>query len=334
MTAEGSPEEEFTVTPEEAGSRLDRFLAARIPDVSRSRLQRWLEEGRIRVSGLAAVKPSLPLKAGWTVRFVRPAPAPAALAPAPVPIHVVHEDEDLLVVNKPAGLTVHPGAGRAGEATLAHGLLHLHPDRHWPGPAERPGIVHRLDRLTSGLLAVACSERSYLDLQRQISRREARRGYVAVVWGVPAAAAGVIDAPMGRDPRDRRRMAVVLKGGRPARTRYRLLRALDHVSLLEVRLDTGRTHQIRVHMAYAGFPVFGDPIYGGGRAFLERIAPGERSLWAARLRRLNRQALHAYHLRLRHPRDGRHWVFEAPLPDDLEALLGDLIDQPGIKGER
>jgi 23S rRNA pseudouridine1911/1915/1917 synthase len=138
----------------------------------------------------------------------------------------------------------------------------------------------------------------------------------------------VVEAPIGRDPRDRKRMAVVRRGGRPARTRYRLLRRIDPLSILEVRLDTGRTHQIRVHMAHLGLPVFGDPIYGGGRTFLPRLSPEERILWSTRLHRLNRQALHAYHLTLRHPRDGRCWVFEAPVPEEIESLLLEVVDHP------
>jgi 23S rRNA pseudouridine1911/1915/1917 synthase len=318
-------EEEFTVSENESGTRLDRLLAIRIPDVSRSRIRTWIDEGMVSVDGVAE-KPSLQLKPGQLIRLARPAPLPSTLTPEPVPIHVVYEDEDILVLNKPAGLTVHPGAGRR-EGTLAHGLLHLRPEREWPGPPERPGIVHRLDRLTSGLMVVACSGRAYLDLQGQIARHELTRGYVALCWGCPATPSGAVDAPIGRDLRDRKKMAVVRRGGRPARTRFRLLRRLDPLSLLDVRLETGRTHQIRVHMAYIGLPIFGDPIYGGGRVFLPRIASEERPLWSARLRRLNRQALHAYHLALRHPRDGRRWVFESPVPDEIDNLLIEMTER-------
>jgi 23S rRNA pseudouridine1911/1915/1917 synthase len=324
-------EEEFVVSKEEDGTRLDRFLAVRIPDISRSQLRKWLDEGRVTVDG-APAKPSLPLKPGFRIRLDRPAPIPSTLTPEAITIHVLHEDEEILVLNKPAGLTVHPGAGRR-QGTLAHGLLHLYPDRSWPGPPERPGIVHRLDRLTSGLMVVACSGGAYLNLQGQISRRELHRGYIAICWGCPSSATGVIDAPIGRDLRDRKRMAVVRRGGRPARTHYRLLRRIDPLSLLELRLETGRTHQIRVHLAHMGFPVFGDPIYGGGRVFLPRLSSEERTLWSARLRRLNRQALHAYHLSLRHPRDGRQWVFEAPVPEDIESLLLEMIERPAAREE-
>ena len=316
----------YTVTPGEEGQRLDVFLTARVSDVSRSRLRRWLDEGRVTIDGQEAIKAGLALRAGWTVHVAPPEPASSALEPEAVAMRIVHEDDDLIVIDKPAGLTVHPGAGRRA-GTLVHGLLHLHPDRTWPGSPERPGIVHRLDRETSGLLVVACNERSYLDLQGQISRREAHRRYVALVWGEPTPPQGVIDAPIGRDPRNRKRMAVVPRGGRPARSLYRLLRGYGPLSLLEVQLETGRTHQIRVHLSHAGFPVFGDPTYGGARAFLARIAPAARPLWGARLRRLNRQALHAYHLSFRHPRDDRGWVFEAPVPVEIEVLLQELAGE-------
>lgn len=317
-------EEEFVVSEQEGGTRLDRFLAVRISDVSRSQFRKWLDQGLVTVDGVA-VKPSSLLKPGSRVRLNRPEPLPSTLLPEAIPIHIVHEDEDILVLSKPAGLTVHPGAGRR-QGTLAHGLLNLHPERIWPGPPERPGIVHRLDRLTSGLMVVACSGRGYLDLQGQIARRELSRGYIALCWGCPSSASGTIEAPIGRDLRDRKRMAVVRRGGRPAKTHFRLLQRLDPLSLIELRLETGRTHQIRVHMAHIGLPVFGDPVYGGGRVFLSRVSSEDRGLWSTRLRRLNRQALHAYHLALRHPRDGRPWVFEAPVPEEIETLLMELLE--------
>ncbi len=315
--------EEFLVSREEAGERLDVVLSRRLAEVSRSRIRAWIEEGRVEVPQAREVKPSLSLKEGWTILCDRPLPAASRLQAEPIPIDVIHEDADILILNKPAGLAVHPGAGRRS-GTLAHGLLALYPGRVWPGSPERPGIVHRLDRDTSGLMAIACNDLSYARLVEQIQAREVTRGYLALVWGIPTSPAGVIDAPIGRDPRERTRMAVVRRGGRPSRTRYRILRLFDPLCLLEVRLETGRTHQIRVHMAHAGFPVFGDSAYGGGQRFLARIAPHERPRWARRLARLNRQALHAYHLSLRHPGDGRRWTFEAPPPGDLEELLIEL----------
>lgn len=326
-SGDGAPAvERFEVAEGDRGARLDRFLTSRLVDVSRSKVQAWIAEGRVAIMPPQSdTKPSLALKAGWFVTLVRPEEAPPGLVGEPIPIHVLHEDEDLIIVHKPAGLTVHPGAGRR-TGTLVHGLIHRYPGRVWPGSPERPGIVHRLDRQTSGLLAVAASARGYASLLRQIAQRTARRGYIAIVWGAPSAETGTIEAPIGRDPADRRRMAVARRGGRPARSHYRLLRSYGDVSLLEVRLDTGRTHQIRVHMAHVGFPVLGDPIYAGGREFVKRLAPQDRAVWLARLRRLNRQALHAYHLTLEHPRDASRWTFESPLPDDMEHLLLDLVE--------
>ena len=324
-------QEALLVGQDEGGMRLDLFLAQKISGVSRSRLHRWISEGRVSIEGVS-VRPSLPLRAGWRVVLDRPADVPTTLAAEPVPLEIVHEDEDLIVINKPAGLAVHPGAGRS-TGTLVHGLLHLHPDREWPGSPERPGIVHRLDRDTTGLLLVACQDKSYIDLRRQISEREVRRAYVALVWGTPTLASGLIDLPIGRDPRDRRRMAVVRRGGRASRTRYRVLKEFGPVSLLEVRLETGRTHQIRVHLAHGGFPVFGDSVYGGGRSFLSRIAMQDRPRYSEWLRCLNRQALHAYHLGLRHPRDHQWWVFEAPVPDDFDLVLRGLVASAGGSNE-
>ncbi|MDM7915067.1 MAG: RluA family pseudouridine synthase [Candidatus Eisenbacteria bacterium] len=326
------------VPPEAAGERIDRFLASRLAGVSRSRIQRWLEEGRARIdpSEGAAPEPkaSLLLKEGWTIVLDVPEAMEPVLEPAPVPVHVVHEDDEMMVVSKQPGISVHPGAGRR-QPTLVQGLIYREPDHRWPGSPERPGIVHRLDRDTSGLLVIARTDRAYLSLQQQISRREAQRRYVALVWGIPEAKDGSIEAPIGRDPRARTKMAVVPRGGRPARTRYRLLRSFGAAaSLLEIALDTGRTHQIRVHMEHAGFPVFGDPSYGGAGSFLSRLSPAERPAWARRLRRLNRQALHAYHLTVRHPGNDRRWIFESPLPDDLEELLQDLSrESTGAIGE-
>ena len=315
--------EAFLVAPDEEGDRLDRFLARRLDGVSRTRVRRWIDEGRTRIEG-ETIKPSLPLRAGWEVLLDRPEEPVPTLLPEPVDFRIVHEDEAILVIDKPPGLTVHPGAGRES-GTLVHGLLHHDPDRAWPGSPDRPGLVHRLDRDTSGLLVVARTAEAYADLREQIAARRVGRAYATLVWGTPEPPEGTIDGPIGRDPRDRRRMAVVRRGGRPARSRYRLLRRLDPLSLLEVRLETGRTHQIRVHLAHAGVPVFGDPTYGGGARFLLRLAPRDRPLWSGRLRRLNRQALHAYHLSFRHPRDGLRWVFESPMPRELDDLLRELV---------
>ncbi|MDR7556746.1 MAG: RluA family pseudouridine synthase [Armatimonadota bacterium] len=288
-----------------AGQRLDAFLAARAPALSRARIQALIASGHVTVPRLAGrrLRPAARLRAGDVVVLVVPPPAPAILQPEPLPLDIVYEDADVLVVNKPAGLVVHPGAGRTS-GTLVHAVLAHCPDLPGIGGVHRPGIVHRLDKDTSGLLVVAKTEAALRSLQAQIAAKRATRDYLALVWGVPAPAAGTIEAPLGRDPRRRTRMAV-RPDGRPAVTRYRVVEAFPEFALLEVRLVTGRTHQIRVHCAHIGHPVVGDPVYGR-----------RRNPWG-----LRRQALHAYRLAFAHPRDGRAMQFEVPLPEDLVRVL-------------
>ncbi len=288
-----------------AGQRLDAFLAARAPGLSRARIQALIASGYVTVPRLAGrrLRPAARLRAGDLVVLVVPPPAPAVLQPEPLPLDIVYEDADVLVVNKPAGLVVHPGAGRTS-GTLVHAVLAHCPDLPGIGGVHRPGIVHRLDKDTSGLLVVAKTEVALRSLQAEIAAKRATRDYLALVWGVPVPAAGTIEAPLGRDPRRRTRMAV-RPDGRPAVTRYRVVEAFPDAALLEVRLVTGRTHQIRVHCAHIGHPVVGDPVYGR-----------RRNPWG-----LRRQALHAYRLAFAHPRDGRALQFEVPLPEDLAAVL-------------
>lgn len=240
-----------------------------------------------------------------------------------LPLSIVHEDESLMVIDKPVGLVVHPGAGvRSG--TLVHALLHHVPSIAGVGGAGRPGIVHRLDRDTSGLLIVAKTEGAHRALVAAIAARRVKRTYRAIVWGVPRFREGVVDAPIGRDPRRRQRMSVVRRGGRPARTRYRVLEDFRIASSLEVTLETGRTHQIRVHLAHLGHPVVGDPLYGGRpKKQLSGLAE-ERSLAAALLDRLSRQALHASELEFTHPMTGQILHFRSRLPDDMAAALQTL----------
>jgi 23S rRNA pseudouridine1911/1915/1917 synthase len=244
-------------------------------------------------------------------------PAPQAAVPIAedIPIAVVHEDRHLLVVDKPAGLVVHPGAGRA-TGTLVNALLHRVRDLSGIGGVLRPGIVHRLDRGTSGLLVVAKDDASHLALSRQFSGRTVEKEYLAVVLGVPRAKEGTIDVPIGRDPVHRQRMSVRAPRGRTARSTYRLVEAFDDAALLRVRIATGRTHQIRVHLAALGHPVAGDPTYGGKR----RPASGQPETRVA-LEALTRPALHAARLAFTHPATGERLTFESPLPPDLESLL-------------
>jgi len=300
-----------------AGERLDRWLAAVMPDLSRARLQAIITGGGVLVDGRVG-RPSLRLKTGQAISVRLPAPQPAVPLPEDIPLAVVYEDRHLLVVDKPAGLVVHPGAGRA-TGTLVNALLHRVRDLSGIGGVVRPGIVHRLDRGTSGLLVVAKDDASHLALSRQFSGRTVEKEYLAVVLGVPRAAEGTIDVPIGRDPVHRKRMSVRAPRGRAARSTYRLVEALDGAALLRVRIATGRTHQIRVHLAALGHPVAGDVTYGGRRPPASR-RPEAR----AALEGLSRPALHAAHLVFTHPASGERVSFSSPLPADLEALLAVL----------
>jgi 23S rRNA pseudouridine1911/1915/1917 synthase len=300
-----------------AGERLDRWLARAMPDLSRARLQALIAGGDVLVDGHRA-RPSLRLKAGQAILVRVPAPQAPAPQPEDIPIAVVYEDRHLLVVDKPAGLAVHPGAGRAS-GTLVNALLHRVRDLSGIGGVLRPGIVHRLDRGTSGLLVVAKDDATHLALSRQFAGRSVEKEYLAVVVGVPRAAEGTIDAPIGRDPVHRKRMSVRAPRGRAARSSYRIVEKLDGATLLRVRIATGRTHQIRVHLAALGHPVAGDTTYGGRRRPASR-RPEAR----AALETLTRPALHAARLAFTHPAGGERLVFESALPADLQELLATL----------
>jgi 23S rRNA pseudouridine1911/1915/1917 synthase len=300
-----------------AGERLDRWLAGVMPDLSRARLQAIITAGGVLVDGRVA-RASLRLKRGQAISVRLPAPQPAGPLPEDIPLSVVYEDSHLLVVDKPAGLVVHPGAGRA-TGTLVNALLHRVRDLSGIGGVVRPGIVHRLDRGTSGLLVVAKDDASHLALSRQFSGRTVEKEYLAVVLGVPRAAEGTIDVPIGRDPVHRKRMSARAPRGRAARSTYRVLETLDGAALLRVRIATGRTHQIRVHLAAVGHPVAGDPTSGGQRRPVSRRPEARAALEA-----LSRPALHAAHLAFSHPASGERVSFSSPLPADLEALLAAL----------
>jgi 23S rRNA pseudouridine1911/1915/1917 synthase len=247
-----------------------------------------------------------------------PAPAPAEPQPEDIPLRIVHEDAALLVLDKPAGLVVHPGAGTSS-GTLVNALLARVRDLSGVGGVLRPGIVHRLDRGTSGLLLVAKSDEAHRALARQFANRTVEKEYLAVVLGVPARSSGEIDAPIGRDPVHRRRMSVRAPRGRAARTSWSVEERFDGAALLRVRIHTGRTHQIRVHLASIGHPVAGDPLYGGTRTPPSRGAAALEALSS-----LARPALHAARLAFTHPSSGARLVFEAPLPADLAGLLDSL----------
>lgn len=294
-----------------AGYRLDAALASLLPEFSRSQLQVWIKEGRIRLNG-NAVPPRYRLAGGEQVEMEVIEQPHGGWGPEDIPLAIIDEDKDVIVIDKPAGLVVHPGAGN-GHGTLLNALLH-----HCPDLARMPraGIVHRLDKDTSGLLVVAKREPVRLDLIRQLRERRVSRVYRALVHG-RMVAGGHVDAPIGRHPRDRLRMAVVANG-RPAVTHYRVRSRYAHHTELEVRLESGRTHQIRVHMAYLRHPIVGDPLYTGRSA----AVLGAPEL-TARVRAFPRQALHAEVLSFEHPARGEA-TYRAPLPADLASLMDDL----------
>lgn len=306
----------FSVQEADAGSRLDVYLAALIDGWSRARIQRLIEDGDVAVGGRAA-KPSYKLRAGDSVEVELTEPPASIFAPENIPIEIIYEDEDLIVVNKPAGMVVHPGAGIAS-GTLANALAYHFQNLSARGGAARPGIVHRLDKDTSGLIIVAKNEETHENLAEQFRAREVFKSYVALVHGRIEEDAGRIEQPLARDPRNRTRMTVV-RGGRHALSLYRVRRRFERFTLLDVEIKTGRTHQIRVHLRWLKHPVVGDEVYGDGRNKDVRDAR-VRALIA----RLGRQFLHAERLGFRHPRTGAPVSFTAPLPRELSEFLNSL----------
>jgi 23S rRNA pseudouridine1911/1915/1917 synthase len=305
---------ELTVDATGAGERLDRWLARRLPGHSRARLQAWITAGQVRVEGGPA-RPAARLREGQRIMIQIPAPEPAEPLAEDLEMTIVYEDGHLLVVDKPAGMAVHPGAGRAS-GTLVNALLHHVRDLSGVGGVLRPGIVHRLDRGTSGLLVVAKDDETHRGLARQFAGRTVEKEYRAIVLGVPVRRAGEVVAPIGRDPVHRKKMSVRSRRGRPARTAYRVLAAYDGACLVGLKIATGRTHQIRVHLASLGHPVVGDVVYGGRRQPASRD-PAVREA----LRSFPRPALHAGRLTFDHPVTGKRMELESPLPPDLRALL-------------
>ncbi|MGH7507709.1 MAG: RluA family pseudouridine synthase [Longimicrobiales bacterium] len=302
----------LTVDAVSTESRLDAYLAALFPDLSRSRVVQLIAGGHVLVNGQPARKSQRPAPGDRIVIEVPP-PEPSELLPEAIPLVIVHEDADLLVVDKPAGMVVHPSAGHA-TGTLVHALLHHVADLSGIGGVRRPGIVHRLDRDTSGLLIIAKHDRAHRRLAAALKQRQVRRIYLAASWGHLRDDVVEVDAPIGRSPTHRQRMAVVERG-RPARTRFRRLERWRAAELLRAELETGRTHQIRVHLQSIGHPVVGDRTYARGA---ERGVSGPDQPWAAELgRRVPRQFLHAAELSFPHPRTGQPLTFRSSLPPDL-----------------
>jgi len=294
------------VPPELAGKRLDAALAALEPALSRAQVKRLIDEGRVTVAG-AVVKPAHKVKPGEEIAGEVPPATPIAVAPEAIALRVLYEDPDVIVIDKPAGLVVHPAPGHAG-GTLVNALLHHCRDLAGVGGELRPGIVHRLDKDTSGVLVVAKSDRAHRSLAAQFKAHTVEREYLALVKGAPRAASGAIDAAIGRHPTERKKMSTRTKRGRAAVTHWKVEARLRGATLLRVRLETGRTHQVRVHLASIGLSVLGDPVYGSGR-----VAGAELGL--------ARQALHAASLGFVHPASGEKLRFASPLPADLSAAL-------------
>jgi 23S rRNA pseudouridine1911/1915/1917 synthase len=306
----------FTADADSGGIRIDVFLAERLPDCSRSFAAQLIAGEHVQVNGQPR-KAGYRLKAGDVVSALLPAPQPCGFQPEPIPLSILYEDPHILVVNKPPGLVVHPAPGHTS-GTLVNALLHHCPDLGAIGAEIRPGIVHRLDKDTSGTLVVAKSGAALEHLGAQFKNRSVEKDYLALVHGEMAAESGTIRLPVGRHPVDRKRMSTLSRKGREAETGWRVARRLGGFTLLELRLKTGRTHQIRVHCAAIQRPIVGDPVYGRQKAVAKD--PGIQALLAP----VRRQMLHAWRLRLSHPHTGQSMQFESPMPQDMQELIKKL----------
>ena len=334
--AVNSPASTFQVAPEQAGRRLDQFLVGQLPEVSRARVQQLIAESKVLVND-AAAKPSLKLKGGERIQVLGPAtPPPLRAIAEEIPLDVVYEDDDLAVVNKPAGMMVHAGAGSTEDernrGTLVNALLHRFGALSGLGGELRPGIVHRLDRATSGLIVVAKNDFAHRRLGAQFSGRQVRKQYIALVHGWLKQETGTIKSAISRDRVRRTRMTTRRSGGREAVTHYtvreRLRSDFGKFSLLDLKIDTGRTHQIRVHLASLGHPVVGDTLYGAPRELRPQASRGANQPLS-----LARNFLHAAALEFAHPRTGLALSFSRPLPPELLDFLGRVRHASGYNGE-
>ena len=299
----GLQEETKTYKVTVGADRLDRFLASQGVEITRSQIHRLIEDGQVAINGLHA-KPSQKVRSGDIIVLTILPPKPLALVPQDIPVPLIYQDDHLIVLDKPSGLSVHPGPGHP-DGTLVNALLAHCPDIKGVGGVIRPGIVHRLDKDTSGLMVVAKTDTAHLSLSKQLKNREVVKGYLAVSKGSINPVEGLIDLPIGRDPKNRKKMAVI-EGGRDSKTRYRVLEHLNGYEILQVYLETGRTHQIRVHLAYMGHALLGDQVYGKGNSLL------------------GRQFLHANHLKFIHPVTDMHMEFRSNLPDEMLAVIDEL----------
>lgn len=309
-------QEEAVIPPDMAGWRLDRALATLLPRYSRERLKALISAGQVESAGQLTRDPATKVREGVAYRIAVPAPAPAHNVAQDIPLTIVHEDDHLLVVDKPAGMVVHPAAGNL-DGTMVNALLHHCAGRlSGIGGVARPGIVHRIDKDTSGLLVVAKTDRAHEGLAAQFAKHSIDRRYFAIVAGLPKQSEGTVDAALARSPTNRKKVAIVSEGrGKRAVTHWTLVKALRRAALVECRLETGRTHQVRVHMASIGHPLLGDPVYGRSR-------PEHRDI----LKSLGfeRQALHAARLGFVHPITGGSLIFESPIPSDMQRLFINL----------
>jgi 23S rRNA pseudouridine1911/1915/1917 synthase len=298
---------EISLQVEEQGERLDRYLSEQLTDLSRSRIQQLIEQGQVQLNGKVCTSKKTTVKLGDRIILSIPPAQPLELAAEDIPLDILYEDNQLLILNKPAGLVVHPAPGHP-DGTLVNAILAHCPNLPGIGGVQRPGIVHRLDKDTTGAIAIAKTEFAHQHLQAQLKAKTAQREYLGVVYGVPKTENGTVDLPIGRHPVDRKKMAVVSpeKGGKPAITHWRILERLGNYTLMHFQLETGRTHQIRVHSTHMGHPIVGDPIYSSGRSVGVNL-PG--------------QALHAWRLRLQHPVSGEWVEVTAPIPQTLTTLL-------------
>ncbi|MDO8682655.1 MAG: RluA family pseudouridine synthase [Armatimonadota bacterium] len=314
------------IVEEGSEARLDVFLTARMADLSRAQIQRLIEGGYIAVDGQPR-KANYKLRVGETVKVSVPPPQPTEIAAEEIPLDVVYEDGDILVVNKPKGMTTHPAPGSPA-GTLVNAILAHCKDLSGVGGVQRPGIVHRLDKDTSGLIVVAKNDQSHLSLQKQISDRTAGRHYLALVWGNVPFEKAVVDAPIGRHPVHRQRMAVIQEtvpgapSARKAVTEFHVVERLQGMTLLEAKLLTGRTHQVRVHCSFMGHPVVGDPVYNAPKHPIPpNLGKLEQAELHALLSDLHGQALHAARLSFTHPKTGEEMDFEAPAPESMKRII-------------
>jgi len=312
---------EFIAPGEGEGGRLDQFVVRSMEGMTRATVQRLIDEGRVTVNGRVE-KPSLKLRGGERVVVEVPPPVPAVPQAEEIPLVILHEDSDLVVVNKPAGMVVHPGAGTSG-GTLVNALLAHCTDLSGIGGEIRPGIVHRIDKDTTGVLVVAKNDRCHEGLARQFREHTIKRIYLALVFGSPKSDTGRIEGAIGRHPTDRKRMSGKARHGKHAVTHWRVLARYPGMTLLRLRLETGRTHQIRVHLAEAGHPLVGDEVYGGGGRANDLRDPELKKL----VRALGRQALHAKTLGFIHPTSGTYLEFDTELPEDMTRIITYLEHQ-------